>query len=319
MEKTPHKVKERFYWPGMHQDIKNWCKTCATCATRKSTPRKNRAPLETIEVGYPMQVVAVDILGPLPKSVAGNSYVLVAADYFTKWVEAYAIPNQEAITVARKLTDQMFCRFSPPDQLHSDQGKQFESELLKEICNIFCIKKTGTTPHHPQCDGQVERFNRTLLHMLSTTVKEHPFDWEDQLPKVCMAYNTSVHSSTGYTPYFLMFGRQPRLPIDLVYPINRSILTSVEHYADNVKTSLESAFQRARDQLLHTQHENRKEQYDKKVHGDPYDVGDLVWLHNPAVPKGNSKKLYHPWVGPYRILNCLTDNDYRIEATLYKW
>ena len=234
VEKTLHKVKERFYWPGMHQDIKNWCKTCATCATRISTPRKNRAPLETIEVGYPMQVVTVDILGPLPKSAAGNSYVLVAADYFTKWVEACAIPNQEAITVARKLTDQMFCRFSPPDQLHSDQGKQFESELLKDICNIFRIKKTRTTPHHPQCDGQVERFNRTLLHMLSTTVKEHPFDWEDQLPKVCMAYNTSVHSSTGHTPYFLMFGRQPRLPIDLVYPINRSIPTSVKHYADNV-------------------------------------------------------------------------------------
>ena len=313
-EKTFNKIKERFYWPGMSQDVKDWCHTCATCATRKPATKKNRAPLETIEVGYPLQVVAVDILGPLPESEEGNSYVLVATDYFTKWVEAYAIPNQEAITVARKLTDEMFCRFSPPDQLHSDQGKQFESELLKEICKIFRIKKTRTTPYHPQCDGQVERFNRTLLHMLSTTIKEHPFDWEDQLPKVCMAYNTSVHSSTGFSPYFLMFGRQPKLPIDLAYPLDQSSPCSVKDYAESLKINLESAFQRAREQL-NTHHEHRKEQYDKKVYGDPYKEGDLVWLHNPAVPKNSSRKLHHPWSGPYRITKRLTDNDYRIEST----
>ena len=153
-----------------------------------------------------MQVVSVDILGPLPESEAGNSYVLVAGDHFTKWMEAYAIPNQEAITVARKLTDEMFCRFSPPEQLHSDQGRQFESDLIKHICKILNVQKTRTSPYHPQCDGLVERFNRTLLHMLATTTREHPFDWEDQIRKVCMAYNTSVQASTGYTPFFMMFG-----------------------------------------------------------------------------------------------------------------
>ena len=147
-----------------------------------------------------MQVVVADILGPLPESEAGNSYVLVASDYFTQWMEASAIPNQEAITVARKLTDEKFCRFFPPDQLHSDQGKQFEAEVLQEICRILKIKKTRTTPYHPQCDGMVERLNRTLLSMLATTTRDHPFDREDQIRKVCMAYNTSIHSSTGYTP-----------------------------------------------------------------------------------------------------------------------
>ena len=114
-EKTLLKVKEHFYWPGMQGDVQDWCRTCATCATRKTAPTKNRAPLQTIKTGYPMQVVSVDILGPLLESDAGNSYVLVAGDHFTKWMEAYAIPNQEAITVARKLTDEMFCRFSPPE------------------------------------------------------------------------------------------------------------------------------------------------------------------------------------------------------------
>ena len=100
----------------------------------------------------------------------------------------------------------MFSRFSPPEQIHSDQGRQFESDLLKEICDIFRIKKSRTTPYHPQCDGQVEWFNRTLLHMLATTLKGHPFDWEDHMAKVCMAYNTSVHSTTGSPHTFLCLG-----------------------------------------------------------------------------------------------------------------
>ena len=123
-DKTLNKVKERFYWPGMQHDVRNWCRTCEACQTRKSAPKKNHAPLQTIKAGFPMQVVAVDIMGPLPESETGNKYVLVASDYFTKWTEVYAIPNQEATTVAQKLTDEMFCRFSP---LHSDQGRQFES------------------------------------------------------------------------------------------------------------------------------------------------------------------------------------------------
>ena len=105
-----------------------------------------------------MQVVAVDILGPLPESESGNSYILVAGDYFTKWMEAYPIPKQEAITIAKVLVDEMFCRFSPPEQLHSDQGRQFESSIMKEVCEILGIRKSRTSPYHPQCDGLVERF-----------------------------------------------------------------------------------------------------------------------------------------------------------------
>ena len=158
-DKTLSKIKQRFYWPGMQKDVERRCRTCEACATRKTAPKKNRSALQTIQAGYPMQVVGVDIMGPLPESENGNLYVLVASDYFTKWVEVYAIPNQEVITVAKKLTDEMFCRFSPPEQLHSDQGRQFESELMKKICKILNIRKTRTTPYHPQCDSLVERFN----------------------------------------------------------------------------------------------------------------------------------------------------------------
>ena len=130
-EKTLGRLKERFYWPGHFTDVRNWCKTCAACATRKTPPTRGRAPLKNIEVG---QMVAMDILGPLHESDSGNSYLLVASDYFTRWVEVYAIPNQEAQTVAKKLVDEMFCRFSPPEQLHSDQGRQSSSNTSAISC-----------------------------------------------------------------------------------------------------------------------------------------------------------------------------------------
>lgn len=105
-EKTTERVKKRFYWPGYAQDVRNWYQTCATFAARKIGAPKNRALLQIIEVGYPMQVVAVDIIDPFPESEAANSYILVAGDYFSKWMEAYPIPNQEASTVARQFVDE---------------------------------------------------------------------------------------------------------------------------------------------------------------------------------------------------------------------
>ena len=168
-EKTLHRIKQRFYWPGYFNDVRNWCASCHSCTTRKTPAPSQHAPLGTITAGYPMQIVAADLLGPLPESENGNSYILVVADYFTRWMEAFALPNQEATTVANKLVDEVFLRFSVPEQLHTDQGRQFESQLLHEVCKLLNIHKTRTTPYHPQSDGLVERLNRTLLSMFLLT------------------------------------------------------------------------------------------------------------------------------------------------------
>eukprot|EP00731_Ephydatia_muelleri_P032795 Em0024g339a len=152
--KMIHLVREQYYWPGWKESVKEWCRKCRTCSTRKMAPPSKRAPLQTLQAGYPLQIVAVDILGPLPVTAQGNKYVLVACDCFTRWVEVYAIQNQEALTVAKMLVDEMFCRFSPPEQLHSDQGRQFEADLLKEVCTLLQIHKTRTTAYHPHCNGK---------------------------------------------------------------------------------------------------------------------------------------------------------------------
>ena len=266
-----------------------------------------------------MQMVAVDILGPLPRTSAGNRYVLVAGDYFTKWIEAYPIPNQEAVTVAQKLLDEMFCRFSLPERLHSDQGRQFEADIIKQLCQLLQFEKTRTTPYHPQSDGFIERFNRTLLNMLSTCLDHHNSDWDMYVSKVCMAYNSSVQSTTGYSPFYLMFGRDARLPTDIIHEPPQCIadIPTQQLYGQYVVNQQEKflkAFEAVR-KSISTKQCHQKQLYNQKVHGDPYRPGDLVWLYNPAVAKGKSRKLHRPWKGPYQVHAKLSDVNYRIQHT----
>ena len=311
-EKTLGCLKERFYWPGHFSDVHNWCESCISCTTRKTPTPGRRAALGTIAAGYPMQIIATDLVGPLPESDNKNKYILVVADYFTHWVEAFPLPNQEACTVATKLVDEIFLRFAVPEQLHSDQGRQFEAQVITEICKLLKIHKTHTTPYHPRGDGLVERFNRTLLNMLAICAKDHPFDWEHHIRPVCMAYNSSVQSSTSYTPFYLMFGHQARLPVDIMYrPIEQQV-QSYGEYAKLLKNRLQTAFDLVKQHVTKA-HQHQKEFYDQKIHGKPYTAGDLVWLHSPVPKRESCRKLHHPWTGPFKVLKQLSDTTYRIQ------
>ena len=215
------------------------------------------------------------------------------------------------MTVAKVLTQEFFFRFSIPEQLHSDQGRQFESQLIMEVCKLLKINKTLTTPYHPQGDGLVERFIRTLLNMLATTVKDHQGSWEDHIRAVCLAYNTSVQTTTGYSPFYLMYGRQARIPvIDIMF---KSTNHEVQHleYALQLRNTLQEAYDRTREHMGAKQ-EVQKQLYDRKVHSEPFKVGDIVWLHSPVIKRGQSKKLHHPWTGPYTVVKRLSDITYRI-------
>ena len=153
--------------------------------------------MNTDPAGYPMEKIAMDIIGLLPTTENGNRFILVVIDYFSRWPEAYAIPNQKAHTVAEKLVQEWISKYGVMKQLHTHKGKSFENEVLKELTDILRIKKTRTTPYHPQSDGMVERLNRTLKDMLAKTVNDQHNDWDIRIPQVLLAYRTTTHMSTG--------------------------------------------------------------------------------------------------------------------------
>uniref|UniRef100_A0A8C0XU21 Integrase catalytic domain-containing protein n=1 Tax=Cyprinus carpio carpio TaxID=630221 RepID=A0A8C0XU21_CYPCA len=212
----PGSPSDRFYWLGWFGDVKRWCRECVDCGSRKAVGKQWRAPLQSVVTSRPYERVAVDILGPLPETPKENKYIVVIGDYFSRWTEAFPLPNQEAETVAKLLVEQWVCRFGAPRIIHTDQGRNFESRLFKEVCQLLNIYKTRTSPYHPQSDGMVERFNRTLASMLSLFVDDNQANWDILLPYVMMAYRSSVHSSTGFTPYKVVFGKEIVLPVDVM-------------------------------------------------------------------------------------------------------
>jgi hypothetical protein len=218
-KRTVARVQEAFYWPGMSRDARDFCRACEVCGARKAKPSTPHHLYQRQVTTEPLQRVAIDILGPLdPPTERGNRYILVMVDYFTKWLQVAAMPDQRAATCADKFLRDFVVYLGVPEQLHSDQGRQWESNLWQEMCQLFGIYRTRTTPLHPQSDGQTERANRTLLDILAKMTRDSPGDWDLRLPYATMAYNSSVHSVTGETPYRLMYGREMRTPMTLFAP-----------------------------------------------------------------------------------------------------
>ena len=186
------------------------CRSCEICGSRRSLTKTCVAPLQPIKAERPLHQIALDITGPFPVTEMGNRYIDLS-DYFTKWTEAVPIPNMEAVMVANVL-------FVVPEIIHSDQGRKFESTLIKEICRLLHITKTHTSPYHPQCDRLVEHFNRILLGMLRSCTQDDK-NWDLHLPPVMLAYRPSVQEMTGATPYYLVFGQEAKLPIGLIFNV----------------------------------------------------------------------------------------------------
>ncbi|VDI05326.1 Hypothetical predicted protein [Mytilus galloprovincialis] len=152
MRKTLEKIRQSYYWPGLQADVRAYVAGCDKCAMRKTPTKKKRAPMAIVETSSPMERLATDILGELPETENGNRYILVVSDYYTKWTESFPMPNMEASTVVKIIVEEVIARFGVPSWIHSDQGRQYESRLFQEVCKVLDIKKTRTTPYHPQSD-----------------------------------------------------------------------------------------------------------------------------------------------------------------------
>ena len=222
-----------------------------------------------------MSVIAVDILGPLTVTNSQNMYIIVCGCYFTKWKEAFAVPNHTAAVVADKLVQKVVLRFGFPDQIHTDQGREFESDLFKSICNLLGIEKTRTCAYNAKSDGMVERFNRAFVAILSMFVDENRSDWDDHLPYVMAPYSATQHKSTGLTPNLLMLNREIDCPLDLMVGLPPGTIECPIKYLEWVKNAVRNAFEFAYGQLK-VAATRQKQYYDRGLRPREFQEGSWV-------------------------------------------
>lgn len=298
IERTVNLLKERCFWAGMYEDVESWVKNCERCVLTKMPQPKIQAPVQAFLASRPLEVVAVDFTVLEPAS-DGRENVLVVTDVFTKFTQAYSTKDQKAETTAKVLLREWFMKYGVPERLHSDQGRNFESEVIAELCKLYGVKKTRTTPYRPQGNAQCERYNRTLHDLLRTLPPERKRRWPEYLPELVYAYNVTPHSSTGYAPFYLLFGVQPRLPVDAL--LGRECESDRKQDWLSVHPErLRQAHDKAR-MYSERKAAERVALQNEKVYCPPVELGQLVFLRHR--PQGRNK-IQDAW-GPtvYRVID----------------
>jgi transposase InsO family protein len=270
-DRTIALLRDRFYWPFMEQYTKDHLSKCIRC--RQYKRRKDVAPMENIVATYPMELVHLDYLG-LEPSKGNFENVLVITDHFTRYAQAIVTKTQTAVVTARRLWDDFIVHYGIPAKIITDQGRNFESDMIKDLCLLAGTKKLRITPYHPQTNGQCERFNRTLIGMLGTLDKDHKVDWKSHIAPLVHAYNCTRSHATGFSPYFLMFGRNPRLDIDVQFGLNHEAcggFQKTSKYVQHICDCMRWAYAKVK---IHDakQQKRAKLRYDLKARGQKLEV-----------------------------------------------
>lgn len=305
-------ASERFFWTGMEKDVMKHVKHCQRCILGKTPEPDARAPLENIRTSAPMELVCIDFW-TAESGDKKSTDVLVVTDHFSKLALAFPCRNQSAKQVARCLWDKFFCTYGFPKRIHSDQGANFESKLIKELLEMAGVHKSHTTPYHPMGNGITERFNRTLGGMIRTLPPKSKSRWPQMLQMLTFCYNCTVHETTGFAPFYLMFGRVPRLPVDIMFHhvLENTNVISHSEFVQHLKRDLNEAAQIAQQHAIGEQ-TRHAEIYNRKVRGLPLAVGDRVLLANRG-EKGK-RKVADRWVStPFDVVSVRSRiNVYRI-------
>ncbi|KAL5013072.1 hypothetical protein ScPMuIL_011623 [Solemya velum] len=311
-KKTRERILQCFFWPGIFIDVANYCKSCPECQKGKSKGIQ-KAPLVPIpHMEEPFSRIAIDFVGPLPLTERKNRYILVCVDYATRYPEAFALCNQNAETVAECLVS-LFSRVGVPKEILSDQGSNFMSDLMKELCRLLSIKKLSSTPYHPQTNGLVEKFNGTLKTMLKTYAMSESRNWDKHLPYVLFAYREVPNETTGFSPFELLYGRHIRGPLE--------ILKEEWEEPSDGKTSVVSFILETRDRMRAMRQlvcmnekvskKKQKTYYDRKARHRVLERGQKVLLLLPT----SKSKLLAQWKGPYEVVERVSPVDYRIRLS----
>ena len=282
-------LRREYYWPHMASDAFSTVRNCTSCAATRGTLVKNQKDLKLFPAAGPLEFVAMDLLGPLPKTAHGNQHVLVITDRFSKLTRSIPLRTTTASVVANAFLDNWVYVYGAPRYVLTDNGPQFAAKFFDAVCALLGVRHYLTTAYHPQSNGQTERFNRTLVQRLRHYVEEHQRDWDDYVQPLTFAYNTQVHRSTETTPFDLVLTRAPS---GLILPgtvpqdagTHREDPRTPVQYKRATLRKLRDALDRARTKLTASQ-KRYKDDFDKKVRFRPIvGAGDFVYVDRPPRP-----------------------------------
>ena len=312
-DRTRSLVLEAGYlWLGMNQDIKNYCRSCHICARSNDPQRRPKAPLEmTTQPTAPWQHVAVDLMGPFGRTptARGNRYVIVALDLLSKGVEMAAVPDKSAETVARALTEVIY-RHGLPESLLTDRGLEFDNRNMSALASAMGMDKKRVSAFHPQSNGSVERANKTIGSLLRRNVQEYGGSWDEYIGLARFQYMTAPHYTTGYSPFYLQYGRHPRTP-EMARLDSPGPTVTERSWAKRLERDL----RKAHEQVVVREQGKKKERVERSMQRDDslrYQEGDKVYMKVPRRP-GMPGKLQTRWEGPFIVITCMQGNTYRIK------
>ncbi|MGL6003312.1 DDE-type integrase/transposase/recombinase, partial [Aeromonas sobria] len=303
-------ILQCYYWPGMDRDINDFIKSCVKCQQRVKNNKTNNTSLQPLpQCSAPNQRIHADLFGPLKTSGSGKKYILCITDSMTKYVELVALPDKEAQTVAEAMFNRWICRYGSPLQITTDGGKEFCSKLSDRLYELMKIDHLTTSPYHPQCNSQAEIVNKTIAKYLSSFVDQTTLDWETYLPPLMFAYNTSMHSTTKFSPFFLTFGQKPRAPHFPSPDLTRTF------YGESTIDEMWLKLQQARKIAIANNEEvrdNYEQNFNDKVIPIKYSVGQQVFLDEHNFLNKN-RKLAPKFSGPHVIQKLLNDTNAQIK------
>lgn len=312
-DRTYNAIKTHYYWPKMYNHILDYIRGCTVCQQSKRAYHVLPPPLHPLPIADTFERWHIDFLGSITESAEGFTNILVISDSGSKWIEAFPTKTQTAEEVAKILYREIFTRYGAPRTLISDRGKCFMATLTKALCEIFSIKLSHTSPYHPQTNSTVERMNSYLEQSLRAYCDKDHSNWPDVLPGILMAYRcTPATQSTDYAPYYLVFGRDMRRPIDInLTPkanLSASAKTNLTQFLENLKVSRTIAKEN-----MQRHKDYSKQLHDKKSAEPQFKIGQKVRLKNHLKIKGKSPKLCPQWMLDYRIIEEGPNFTYKLQ------
>ena len=303
-------MQECFWWPGMTQDLRNCIKKCGHCRKYEAAPPV--APMKPLACSGPGELLHVDFTSieetvPLKEDPVIHN-VLVLQDHFSKYIVAYVVKDQTARTAAETLRNGYFGLFGAPAYLVSDQGKAFMGHVIMHLCELYGVQKLRTSPYHAQTNGQVERMNQTIIRMISKLKEDRKACWSKHLPELLLAYNATHSAVTGYSPYYLLFGRRPRILVDYLFPTlcDSPHQTKMEVSVVAMQKRLKEAFTVAR-HLTSEEVARQCHYYDRKAGAVALQPRDIVMVRTNG------------FVGKRKVKDQWEDGGFIVESQLEDW